>query len=133
MNSQMANELELELIYLVLMSNPEASWWKDGRMDGLPLFAWYARETRGLSHGAVVGTTPHVTDEDLAVLRHHLDEECVILAPGIGSQGGNLERLTHAFGRRVLFSASRAISHAESPGHKASELVSVIRKVLSVT
>lgn len=128
-----ACDLDLDLIYLVFMSNSEAKWWKEARIDGLPLFAWFAREVREKSQGAVVGTTHHVTEDDLLLLRKHLSLGCFILAPGIGAQGGNLVRLTALFGSRVVFSSSRGISTADSPKNAAMGLCAQIGKVMSAT
>ncbi len=129
-NFEMSEDLGIELIYLLLMSNPDANWVKRGMLDGTAMHVWFASQIGERGHGFVIGTTGHIVSEDLEQLSGVLPDGSFILAPGIGSQGGMPDRLVKYFGDRVLFSASRSIANAESPSEAASQLLEQIGKLL---
>ncbi|MBI2590078.1 orotidine-5'-phosphate decarboxylase [Candidatus Berkelbacteria bacterium] len=118
--------LELEgkgLFFLCKTSNPGSDEFQD-----LKLFEWEKRlcekvacrvkswqsaSTRGL----VVGAT---YSQHLAAIRKIVGQEMVLLVPGVGSQGGELEAAllaaTNDEGKNFLINASRSLLYAGQPG-----------------
>jgi orotidine-5'-phosphate decarboxylase len=123
-------------------SNDGAGEFQDLLVDGEPLYLHVARNvaTQWNAHGncaLVVGAT---YPEELARIRA-IAPDLPILIPGIGAQGGDLEKTVaagkDARGRGMIISASRAVifaSHgadfAKAARAKAQELDGAIRKAL---
>jgi orotidine 5'-phosphate decarboxylase subfamily 2 len=118
--AEAAHDSGLGLIVLTLMSNAEASWMKTETIQGLPVYAFYANEVQKWADGAVVGTTGHVNSKDIEKIKQIIDNK-LILAPGVGAQGGNAEKLIKICGTDLLISASRAIMYNADPAKKAKE------------
>lgn len=117
---------------LVRTSNPDAGDLLDLPVAGSPLHELLAglvaeRAPRlagacGLSAmGAVVGATE---PEHISRLRE-LMPEAIMLLPGVGAQGGAVERLGPAFrphAAAAIVTASRSIANADDPAGAAREL-----------
>jgi len=112
--AQMGHSAKLASFILVLMSNPEAIWVKNAYLDGLPIFQHKARLADKFADGVVIGTTGHITEKDLQLLKYELHNKA-ILAPGIGAQGGNMETLLELFERDVIFNVGRSIIYDKDP------------------
>ncbi len=121
-NSNIALDLDIGLISLVLMSNPTASWMKISKK-----YRDWAEEAELFADGIVVGTTNHVTTDVLQEISI-LTPNSFVLAPGIGKQGGNADDLKKIFGERVLFNVSRGISQAENVRDASEEYYAMINK-----
>lgn len=130
------------VIVLCRTSNLGAGEIQDLHVDGEPLYMHVAKcvsekwNTRG-NCGLVVGAT---YPEELAEVRKAVGD-MPILIPGIGAQGGDLEKTVaagkDASGRGMMISASRAImfastgdDYAEAAQRKSQELHSDITKAL---
>jgi len=99
---------------LCRMSNPGARDYQSRKVEEEPLYRLIARDAA--MHGAdgfVVGCT---AEEELREVREIIGEERLILAPGLGPQGGNPEtafRLgANRRGEGLIVSASRSIDYA---------------------
>lgn len=101
-----AKKIDIGLIGLIMMSNPQAKW-----MIESPYLEWAKLMGQNESN-IVIGTTNHVTEEIIAAIADVFNSG-LILAPGIGQQGGRVDLLVKYFGRRVLFNVSRGIEQAE--------------------
>ncbi|MFW9777519.1 MAG: orotidine 5'-phosphate decarboxylase [Candidatus Heimdallarchaeota archaeon] len=110
----------LATFVLVLMSNPEAAWMTQWSKGCVPLYQHLARLTNLYAEGAVVGATGHVGDSELKILSQELSDK-VILAPGIGQQGGGLSQLLKYFREEVVFNIGRGIIYQKNPLAKLKE------------
>lgn len=99
---------------LCRMSNPGARDYQSREVGGEPLYRLIARD--GVEHGAdgfVVGCT---AEHELGEVREIIGEDRLILAPGLGPQGGDPEtafRLgANIRGEGLIVSSSRSINYA---------------------
>ena len=90
-----------------MMSNPQANWMLTG-----PYLEW-AKIANKYRTGIVIGTTNHVT-EDIIRSISDVYKSGVVLAPGLGPQGGKIDTLFKYFGKNVLFNVSRGIIYADN-------------------
>ena len=109
-----ARTVRLATFVLVLMSNPEAIWMKLWTQNDLPLYQYHGRLTNLYGDGAVVGATGHVGETELEILSQELIDK-VVLAPGIGKQGGALSTLLKYFNEDVIFNIGRGIIYHKDP------------------
>lgn len=118
-----ARDFGLGVFVLTLMSNPESQWvQKEALFKGKPLYMKVAEEIRdSKADGAVIGATGHVTPEDIFTVRRIVGEDTVFLCPGVGAQGGDVEKLLKAGGRNLLINVSRGVIFAENPRKAAEE------------
>ncbi|MEM1533820.1 MAG: orotidine 5'-phosphate decarboxylase / HUMPS family protein [Nitrososphaerota archaeon] len=65
--------------------------------------------------GYVVGLSSSLNEEEIAEVRRLIGQEAVILAPGMGAQGGDPIHLIRAGGERILVNVGRSIILAEDP------------------
>jgi len=99
---------------LCRMSNPGTHDYQSCIMDGVPFYQRLARDaTEHGSNGFVVGCT--ATDE-LRIVREIIGEERLILAPGLGPQGGDpataIKSGSNKQGEGLLVSSSRSVNYA---------------------
>ncbi|MFW9993588.1 MAG: orotidine 5'-phosphate decarboxylase [Candidatus Odinarchaeota archaeon] len=121
-------------IILALMSNPEAVWMKETMYSGLPLYQYYSRQANEFADGVVVGATGHVTEDELKTISEELSSK-VVLSPGIGAQGGDVEKLLEFFRNDVIFNVSRGVVYQQDPLgalHKYNDMVSRSRTRLGL-
>ena len=98
-------------------SNPSAGDFQDLTVSSTPLYQIVAQKIRewntNMNCGAVVGAT---YPEELKTVRLILGEDIPILIPGIGKQGGDIEKTvrngTNAKGEMALINSSREIIFA---------------------
>lgn len=109
-----AHKHNLAAIILALMSNPDAIWMKKGLIDNKPIFQYLSQLSNKFADGIVVGSTGHVTENDLKIIKNEITDK-VILSPGIGAQGGKLELVLNYFKEDVIFNVSRGVTYAKSP------------------
>jgi len=99
---------------LCRMSNPGTHDYQSRMMDGEPFYQRLARDAfdHG-SNGFVVGCT---APEELSIVREMIGEERLILAPGLGPQGGDplaaLRFGANNVGEGLLVSSSRTVNYA---------------------
>lgn len=133
---------EKGIIVLCKSSNPGSGEIQGLKVDGVPLYQVIARMTAGPWNAQgncsiMVGAT---YPEELAEVRKIVGD-MPILIPGIGTQGGDLEKTVAAAkdsrGRGMIISASRAVifasggaDFAEAAREKTTELDSAIRAAL---
>lgn len=117
---QEGRKIGIGLIGLIMMSNPQAKW-----MIESPYIEW-AKLANQYESNIVIGTTNHVTVEIISSIAE-VFQSGLVLAPGIGQQGGRVDLLVKYFGKRVLFNVSRGIGEAdnyEKAAIKYSQLIS---------
>ncbi|MEK7132546.1 MAG: orotidine-5'-phosphate decarboxylase [Patescibacteria group bacterium] len=133
---------EKGIIVLCKTSNPGAGEFQDMLVDGEPLYKIVAKHVsekwnKNGNCGLVVGAT---YPDDLKKVRAIVGD-MPILIPGIGAQGGDLERAVlagkNSRGRGMIISVSRAVLFASDGSgfagaarEKAIELDSAIRKAI---
>lgn len=113
----------LGLLVLTYMSNLEAGWiQKQSLYEWKPLYQKIAEETKAYqSDGAIMGTTGHITMDDIRMVRSLLGPEPLILFPGVGKQGGSIKTAIQAGGDNILINVGRDIIYDKNPGKKARE------------
>lgn len=124
-----AHSLDLGVIVLTLMSNPEAVIQKQFTHEDKPLFLHIAEECK--KHGAdgiVVGATGHITNEDIKNIRLAVGDNVIVLVPGVGRQGGNAKTLIHYFGAKTMVNVGRAIIYADNPRKQAREYMQIFNE-----
>lgn len=106
---------------LCRMSNPGTNDYQSLKVDGEALFIRLARDAYAHgSNGFVVGCT---ASSELGEVRSIIGEERLILAPGLGPQGGDptvaLSLGGNSWGEGLIISSSRSIDYAyETSGYK---------------
>ena len=134
------------IIVLCRTSNPGAGEFQDLYVtDGItPLYQYVARKVvskwnKNGNCGLVVGAT---TPEELEQIRRIVGDDMPILIPGIGAQGGDLEKTVKAGinsrGAGIIINSSRGIifassgaDFAEKAGEEARKLNDEINKIIS--
>jgi orotidine-5'-phosphate decarboxylase len=125
-----AHRKEIGVFVLTLMSNSQAVLiQKEALINGQPLYQRIASEV-GISgaDGLVIGTTGHVTGEDIRITRELAGSNALFLCPGIGAQGGDLEKIMKNAGKNVLINVGRTIIGDASPKKKAEEYRDMINR-----
>ena len=111
------------------MSNPEAIWMTTTFIDGIPTFQYYVQMVQKFTDGAVVGATNHVGENELDIISKEISER-IILVPGIGIQGGNIEKIMKFFKNDTLINIGRSIIYHKNPVlalKKFNERISLIK------
>ncbi len=115
-------------------SNPSAGDFQDLQVSSTPVYQMVARKIRewniNQNCGAVVGAT---YPEELRTVRSILGEDVPILIPGVGKQGGDIEKTvrygTNAIGEMAVINSSREIIFA---GNQQDFAEQAANKALSV-
>ena len=109
-----AEKEEKGIFALCRMSNPGTHDYQSRLMDGVPFYQRLAKDA--VEHGAngfVVGCT---ATEELGIVRGIIGEERLILAPGLGPQGGDpataIKLGANKSGEGLLVSSSRSVNYA---------------------
>ncbi|MFX0095895.1 MAG: orotidine 5'-phosphate decarboxylase [Candidatus Hodarchaeota archaeon] len=127
--AEKAHEQGLGLIVLTLMSNPEARWMKTETINSKPAYLFYAEEVHKWADAAVVGVTGHVESKNIREIKETIGNK-LILAPGVGAQGGNAENLIKICGCEVLINVGRSIIYDSNSGQKAREFNDMFNSIL---
>jgi orotidine-5'-phosphate decarboxylase len=109
-----SEEKQKGIFALCRMSNPGTHDYQSKDMEGVPFYQRLARDaTEHGSNGFVVGCT---ASEELGIVRGIIGEERLILAPGLGPQGGDpstaIKLGSNADGEGILVSSSRSVNYA---------------------
>ncbi|RLI94303.1 MAG: orotidine-5'-phosphate decarboxylase [Candidatus Altiarchaeales archaeon] len=125
---EIAHKYNLGVFVLTLMSNFESRWiQKDANLNGRPLFKEIAiRAENAQADGLVMGATDNVDEDDIRDVRKIVDNEVILLFPGIGAQGGNIPKIMKNSGNNILINVSRAIILDNDPKNKAREFYEII-------
>ena len=96
-------------------SNPSSSEIQDRKINGKRLYQLVAERIKewGPNCGAVVGAT---YPEEIREVRKILGDDRIILIPGIGKQGGDLEKSVRygcTSGKNIIINVSRSVIYAE--------------------
>lgn len=114
-------------------SNPSAIDFQDLKAPNRYLFEIVGNKIKEWSEigciGAVVGATYH---EELKIIRCLLGDDIPLLIPGIGIQGGDIEKTikngTNKNGINAIINSSRAIIYSKNPRNAAIKLRNEINK-----
>ena len=109
-----AQQRDKGIFALCRMSNPGTHDYQSKMMEGEPFYKRLAMDAyRHGSNGYVVGCT---ATEELGEVREIIGEEGLILAPGLGAQGGDpvtaLRLGANSAGEGLIVSSSRSINYA---------------------
>lgn len=126
--------LDKGIIVLVKTSNPGGGEFQDLKVDGKPLYQVVAEHINTWNQnnnlGVVVGAT---YPDELKEVRKIIGD-MPILVPGIGTQGGDLEKTIKAGqnsqGQGMIISSSRGIIFAENPREATIKLHEEIQQLL---
>lgn len=104
-------------------SNPSAKELQDLKSNNKPLYENVAEKIKEWNKlgccGAVVGAT---YPDDLKEIRKILGHDIPILIPGVGKQGGNLEKAVRYSGKNTIIVSARSIIYAKKPREEAIKL-----------
>lgn len=110
------------LIVLVLMSNPEYEVIKNATIKGQKAFEYFAHEVKACgADGIVIGAPSaknHITPQEIHRVREIIGQP-LVLVPGIGAQGGDLQEILKTFGDHTIANVGRAILYADDPANEA--------------
>jgi len=114
-------------------SNSSAGDFQDIKSNNIPLYQTVAHKIKNWTTygtcGAVVGAT---YADELKIIRDILGEDIPILIPGIGAQGGDVEKTvkygTNKEGKMAIINSSRSIIYSENPRDAANSLKCEINK-----
>ncbi|MFH1257851.1 MAG: orotidine-5'-phosphate decarboxylase [Candidatus Micrarchaeota archaeon] len=122
-----AHEAKLGVIVLTLMSNPSARYFmKESQIEGMRGYEFIAKEVEKFSaDGVVVGATN--LEREMVEIREMIGEEKIILIPGIGKQGGDMEVVKQA-GANILVNVGRDLIYSEDPEGKAKDYFKMLRR-----
>jgi orotidine-5'-phosphate decarboxylase len=125
---------QLGIIVLTLTSNREAvRYQKQATIDGNPLYLAIAEDVKDSgADGCVIGATDHVTLKNLLEVRSIVGPDKVFLVPGIGTQKGNVDKLSGA-GENIIVNVSRDIIYSEDPRRRAEEYCQMLRNIREAT
>ncbi len=109
-----AEDKQKGIFALCRMSNPGTHDYQSRDMEGIPFYKRLAMDaTEHGSNGFVVGCT---ASEELGIVRKIIGEERLILAPGLGPQGGGpsaaIKLGSNGDGEGILVSSSRSVNYA---------------------
>lgn len=133
--AQSAAKHQIALISLVLMSNPEFVSTKSAEFNGEAGYEFFAHEASQhvAVEGVVIGAPSpqnHITPDEVARIKSIIGDRLVLM-PGIGAQGGEMDFMLKTFGRRLIVNVGRAIFQAQDPAVVAREYCEKLR--LSLT
>ncbi len=125
---RLAHDSKLGVITLALMSNPSAKvFMRDSQINGKRGYEWICEEVKKhAGDGVVVGATNN--QREMLEIREIIGNETVVLIPGIGKQGGDLETVKEA-GENILVNVGRDIIYSDEPEEKAKEYFKMIRRL----
>lgn len=114
-------------------SNPSAKDFQDLKIQDKPLYVCVAEKIKqwntNKNAGVVVGAT---YPEELKQIREMLGEGVPLLIPGVGAQGGDVEKTvkygTNKDGKNAIINSSRGIIYSENPRNSAIKLRDEINK-----
>ena len=114
-------------------SNSSAGDFQDIKSNNIPLYQTVASKIKSWNSygtcGAVVGAT---FPDELKIIRKILGEDIPILIPGIGAQGGDIEKTvkygTNKEGKMAIINSSRSIIYAENAREAARSLNDELNK-----
>lgn len=93
------------------------------KLEGEPLYWRFIGEgVEAGVDGYVVGLSKGLTEEEIGEIRRKIGEESIVLAPGMGAQGGDPKPLLRAGGERLLVNVGRSIILAEDPADAAAKI-----------
>lgn len=119
------------IIVLCRTSNPGSGEFQDIVFDGKPLYLVVAQKVAtewntNKNCLLVVGAT---YPEEIAEVRKTVGPEMVLLIPGVGAQGGDVEKTVKAGGENIMINSSRAILYASD----GKDFAQAARKVATQT
>jgi orotidine-5'-phosphate decarboxylase len=125
-----AHTLDLGVIVLTLMSNPEAKQLMlDTEIDGKPYYLHTANLVKETgADGCVVGLTGFVQDSYIKSIQEAAGDKAVFLMQGLGPQGGEATKVK--FARNPLVSLGRAVIYADDPKKAVREYHESLKKIL---
>lgn len=124
-------ENNVGVIVLLHPSNPESEKFFRAQLDnGEKLYEKILIETVECgAEGVVVGLHPKLRREEVRRIRTALGEDRIILFPGVGAQGGDIEIAVSEGGERILVNVGRAIIYSSNPSNAAAEIQSRVAEI----
>lgn len=122
---------ECGVVVLCRTSNPESDWLQNQCIDGQPLFLRVAASVSAWDEQAQCMLVAGATYPDELKRIREVAPSLPLLVPGVGAQGGDLERVLaagwHERGAGILISSSRAIIYAGTGKQFAAAAASAAR------
>lgn len=122
--AQQARDLDIGIICLVLMSNPQYKALKSVTVGGKPFYRYLAELTAKEDvDGVVIGGISdqnHLSEAEVSAVKEILKDQ-LVLVPGVGAQGGSATHHLDLFGSRTIINVGRSVIYAEDPAVAAAE------------
>lgn len=120
--AETARELGLAVFSVTLPSNPESAKLFKLDVGGKKFFEILAEDAKlSRVEGVIVSATETASANDIVTIRNIVGEEKIILFPGIGMQGGDLEKIIVHGGWNILVNIGRSIVESPDPEKAAAE------------
>ena len=126
---KISSKYNMGIFALTLMSNPESKFFmRENSIEGKKGYEWIAGQIKKHNiGGSVVGAT-HITEQEIQKIRSLIGEDKIILFPGIGAQGGDLEKIFKYGGSNILINVARDIIYSSNPREKAEEYYNKMKR-----
>ncbi|MEM3669781.1 MAG: orotidine 5'-phosphate decarboxylase / HUMPS family protein [Nitrososphaerota archaeon] len=118
-----AHEVGLGVLALVLPSNPESkNYYRKKMEDGEEFYNYFIIDCmKSGTDGIVIGLGRDINPSEISSIRDRLGDDVIILFPGVGVQGGDLEMAIKHGGNRILINVGRAIILSKDPEKESME------------
>ena len=122
------HEMDLGVIVLTLMSNPEAEKMMiDTTVNGQPYYLHTAQTVKEVgADGCVVGLTCFVEENHIKNIQKVVGDRVVFLLQGIGPQGGQASKIRYA--HNPLVSLGRAVIYSDDPRKAVKGYHGILKK-----
>lgn len=128
-----AHTLNIGIIVLVLMSNPQFQITRSATIDHEPIYIHYAKKVAACGADAVVigalSTANALGESEIEALGTLLKDQSILI-PGLGHQGGDVGPLLHLFGERTIINVGRAIMDAPDKAKFAKNYQGYLHELL---
>ncbi len=136
--SREAHNLGLGIFSLIYPSNPEAyKYYKKKIANDSELYKYLLIDSiESNVDGVIVGLSPDITPVEIQYIRKKVGKDMIILFPGVGAQGGDIEKAINNGGDKVLINVGRAIimsSDPEKESMRYNELIMELKEFIDVS
>jgi len=118
-----SHEPQIGVIALTLMSNPGAvKGFKESKTGDKPDYLAIAEDVKATgADGVVVGSTGHVTEDEISAIVNACGRDKFLLSPGVGAQQGDYEKIIRNWGENLVINVGRGIMNSPNPAVAAEE------------
>lgn len=127
--SLLAQQRNLGIIVLMLLSNPESMLYKVATVNEQPLFLYVAERCRKTQvDGFWIGNADHIDVKDVRKLKEKIGSNILAIAPIYGSEHLIVKSLFYHFEDRAMICVGGPIVYSDGPRLKAQEFKELLNK-----